>query len=144
MTQAMIIGMHKMQLEQFLLPIREISTTIQLLLYTTTNNQVLKHDRHIERVWKLAKEIAIKEGVQDTEIVELSALLHDIRDWKYSGRYLRTYEPFSDLFITAKQQAQKLRLSSQHLKGMWVLYSCVCCLLFVQCYRIGVTMISLY
>ena len=44
--------------------------------------------RHIERVWKLAREIARLENIRNTEVVELSALLHDIRDWKYSGRYI--------------------------------------------------------
>ena len=37
---------------------------------------------HIYRVWKLAKNIAAKEGANKL-IVELSALLHDIADWKF-------------------------------------------------------------
>lgn len=40
---------------------------------------------HIERVCKLALELAKEEKVEDLEVVELSALLHDIKDWKYSG-----------------------------------------------------------
>lgn len=36
---------------------------------------------HIERVWKMAKKIAKKEG-GDPFVVELGALLHDIADWK--------------------------------------------------------------
>ena len=37
---------------------------------------------HIFRVWTLAKKIAVEEKAQ-IEIVELSALLHDIADWKF-------------------------------------------------------------
>ena len=37
---------------------------------------------HIYRVWKLAKNIAANEGANKL-IVELSALLHDIADWKF-------------------------------------------------------------
>lgn len=46
------------------------------------------HDwNHIERVRRLAHYIAKKEGLdgENQLIVELSALLHDIKDWKYSG-----------------------------------------------------------
>ena len=38
---------------------------------------------HIYRVWTLAKNIAQIEGA-DIAIVELSALLHDIADWKFN------------------------------------------------------------
>ena len=37
---------------------------------------------HIERVWKTAKHIAVKEGA-DSEITQLGALLHDIADHKF-------------------------------------------------------------
>jgi uncharacterized protein len=37
---------------------------------------------HIYRVWNLAKAIAKQEGA-NSHIVELSALLHDIADWKF-------------------------------------------------------------
>ncbi|MCF0147587.1 MAG: HD domain-containing protein [Clostridium sp.] len=39
---------------------------------------------HIERVYNLAKYIAEKENA-DTFIVEMTALLHDIDDWKFSN-----------------------------------------------------------
>lgn len=39
---------------------------------------------HAFRVWKIAKEIARKEG-GDLFVIELSALLHDIADWKFYG-----------------------------------------------------------
>eukprot|EP01083_Nonionella_stella_P304624 1059467_1 len=50
--------------------------------------QDLSHDyAHIERVRTLSLELAHEEGVSgdNLEVVELAALLHDIRDWKYSG-----------------------------------------------------------
>ncbi|MBI4124513.1 MAG: HD domain-containing protein [Deltaproteobacteria bacterium] len=37
---------------------------------------------HIERVWKMARWLAKKEGA-DLFVVELAALLHDIADWKF-------------------------------------------------------------
>ena len=41
------------------------------------------HDwHHINRVWKLARQIAVQEGAKQ-EIVELGALVHDIADWKF-------------------------------------------------------------
>lgn len=44
------------------------------------------HDfHHIQRVMNLAETLAKMEGVQDLELVQLGALLHDIADWKYSG-----------------------------------------------------------
>jgi len=40
---------------------------------------------HAWRVWKLTKKIAKKEG-GDLFVIELTALLHDIEDWKFNGR----------------------------------------------------------
>jgi uncharacterized protein len=43
------------------------------------------HDwHHIHRVWRLARQIAAKEG-GNQEVVELGALVHDIADWKFHG-----------------------------------------------------------
>lgn len=39
---------------------------------------------HIERVWKNAIQIGMKENA-DMFVVELAALLHDIADWKFSN-----------------------------------------------------------
>lgn len=39
---------------------------------------------HIERVWKLSKKVAEKEG-GNLEVIELSALLHDIADPKFNN-----------------------------------------------------------
>ncbi len=38
---------------------------------------------HIQRVWKLSKNIAKKEGELDMFVVEMGALLHDIADHKF-------------------------------------------------------------
>jgi len=38
---------------------------------------------HIQRVWKLSKNIAKKEGEMDMFVVEMGALLHDIADHKF-------------------------------------------------------------
>lgn len=38
---------------------------------------------HVQRVWKLAKRISKTEYRVDKHIVELSAILHDIADWKF-------------------------------------------------------------
>jgi uncharacterized protein len=38
---------------------------------------------HLQRVWKLAKHIAAKEKNADMLVVELTALLHDIADFKF-------------------------------------------------------------
>jgi len=47
------------------------------------NNECSGHDWwHVYRVWNLAKQIGRKEKA-DMYIVELTALLHDIADWKF-------------------------------------------------------------
>jgi len=49
-------------------------------------NEGTGHDwYHIERVWKLSKQIAAKESNADIFVVELGALLHDIADHKFHG-----------------------------------------------------------
>eukprot|EP01119_Soliformovum_irregulare_P004597 TRINITY_DN15662_c0_g1_i1.p1 TRINITY_DN15662_c0_g1~~TRINITY_DN15662_c0_g1_i1.p1 ORF type:complete len:237 (-),score=54.75 TRINITY_DN15662_c0_g1_i1:51-761(-) len=40
---------------------------------------------HIDRVRKMAVRIADEENAEDKELIELAAILHDVRDWKYSG-----------------------------------------------------------
>ena len=42
---------------------------------------------HVDRVRKTALSLAAEERVPvaSLEVVELAALLHDVRDWKYSG-----------------------------------------------------------
>eukprot|EP01098_Paradermamoeba_levis_P000465 TRINITY_DN10468_c0_g1_i1.p1 TRINITY_DN10468_c0_g1~~TRINITY_DN10468_c0_g1_i1.p1 ORF type:complete len:119 (-),score=25.66 TRINITY_DN10468_c0_g1_i1:225-542(-) len=62
-----------------------ILKTIHFVKEELAGNDASHDWSHIERVWKTAKTIAKNENVVDTEVVELGALLHDIRDWKYSG-----------------------------------------------------------
>jgi len=40
---------------------------------------------HVSRVWNMAKYIAAHEKTTDLLVIELSALLHDIADWKFHG-----------------------------------------------------------
>lgn len=43
------------------------------------------HDwHHINRVWKLSRQIALQEGANQ-DVAELGALVHDIADWKFHG-----------------------------------------------------------
>lgn len=45
------------------------------------------HDfHHIERVRNLSLQIAAREGIKDLELIELTALLHDINDHKYISK----------------------------------------------------------
>ncbi|MDD4476598.1 MAG: HD domain-containing protein [Patescibacteria group bacterium] len=45
-------------------------------------NEATGHDwYHVERVWKMAKRLQIEEG-GDLELIELTALLHDLGDYK--------------------------------------------------------------
>ena len=53
---------------------------IRELLYSDSTG----HDWfHVERVWKLSKSLAEKEGGLDMFVVEMGALLHDIADHKF-------------------------------------------------------------
>lgn len=40
---------------------------------------------HIQRVWNMSRRIAEGEGIKDTMLIEMGAILHDVGDWKYSG-----------------------------------------------------------
>ena len=57
----------------------------QSFVFETLDTECSGHDRwHIERVWKMARYLAQREG-GNLFVVELSALLHDIADWKFHG-----------------------------------------------------------
>eukprot|EP01112_Ceratiomyxa_fruticulosa_P012176 TRINITY_DN3360_c0_g1_i2.p1 TRINITY_DN3360_c0_g1~~TRINITY_DN3360_c0_g1_i2.p1 ORF type:complete len:222 (-),score=37.11 TRINITY_DN3360_c0_g1_i2:154-819(-) len=62
-----------------------ITKTIQFVKDELANQDGSHDFHHIHRVWATARSLAKSEGVEDIEIVELAALLHDIQDWKYSG-----------------------------------------------------------
>ena len=60
------------------------------------------HDwNHIERVRNLALHIAKKEGLDQESllVVELAALLHDLKDWKYSGSETAGVQATNDFLI---------------------------------------------
>jgi len=60
-----------------------IAKTVEYLKYQFAD-EATGHDwYHIERVWKLAKQIADKETGADLFVVEMGALLHDIADHKF-------------------------------------------------------------
>jgi uncharacterized protein len=56
------------------------------------------HDwAHVERVWRLARFIAVEEKVPDTTVVEMAALCHDIHDWKLTAPGVAGAGAFADL-----------------------------------------------
>jgi len=63
----------------------EIIEKVRKYLEQNFKNESTGHDYwHFVRVWKMAKNIAKKEG-GDLFVIELGALLHDIADWKFNG-----------------------------------------------------------
>mgnify|MGYP005857042441 CR=1 FL=1 len=69
---------------------------------------------HIERVWILAKTIAKSEPNVDLELVELSALLHDILDWKYSGVETAGEEAASAFLLSQNYPSERVKIIHQH------------------------------
>ena len=65
---------------------QEIIERTQSFLQSEFAGEATGHDWfHIERVWKLAKQIAEKERGANLFVVEMGALLHDIADHKFYG-----------------------------------------------------------
>ena len=60
-----------------------INLTVKHVKETLAKNESSHDWWHIYRVWKLAKHIARGEPQADKFVVELTALLHDIADWKF-------------------------------------------------------------
>ena len=63
---------------------------------------------HIERVWKLAKRIAVTENV-NLLVVELAALLHDIADAKFNGGDETEGAKKADKFLTSINVSESVR-----------------------------------
>lgn len=61
---------------------------------------------HTYRVWQLAKKINKKEG-GDSFIVEMSALLHDLDDWKFSKGLSKTKKYLKSIKLS-KDDAEKI------------------------------------
>lgn len=73
---------------------------------------------HVYRVWKMAAEIAEKEGDVDTFVVELAALLHDIADHKFHDGDLtvgpkRATEWLSSLGVSSEVSDHVAQIISQ-------------------------------
>ena len=62
---------------------------------------------HIYRVWNLAKNIAEQEGA-NLIIVELSALLHDIADWKFHNGDDSIGPKVAEQFLTANHVERRV------------------------------------
>ncbi|KAL6068131.1 HD domain-containing protein [Balamuthia mandrillaris] len=77
---------------------------------------------HIERVWKLAKTLAEREGVEAGStsllIVELAALLHDIKDWKYSGDEKAGVEAAKSFLLQENVDAEVVDKVAQVIDGV--------------------------
>ncbi|MBT3415924.1 MAG: HD domain-containing protein [Nitrospina sp.] len=63
---------------------------------------------HIHRVWNLAKNIAGQEEGTNLMIVELSALLHDIADWKFHDGDDTKGPQMAEQFLTANHVEQRV------------------------------------
>ena len=81
---------------------------------------------HIQRVWKLSKNIANKEGEMDMFVVEMGALLHDIADHKFHDGdenigTLKATEYLSKYNISEKQKNKIINIVKEiSFKGMRV------------------------
>lgn len=63
----------------------EIIKKTAAFIKSKLENEATGHDWwHVQRVWKIAKKIGLKEKA-DIFIVQLAALLHDIADWKFNS-----------------------------------------------------------
>ena len=64
-----------------------IQKTSDFVKKSLSGNDASHDFAHIQRVHALAENIAKQEecSTEEQEIISLSALLHDIADWKYSG-----------------------------------------------------------
>ena len=70
------------------MPLRMLPAHAGIVKHELKNNDASHDWLHIERVCNLARRLARDEKLSEErmELVEIGALLHDIRDYKYSGR----------------------------------------------------------
>lgn len=62
--------------------IKDIANEVKKLM----EGEASGHDWwHVHRVWTMSKRLSQNKNQINTKIVELSALLHDIADWKFNG-----------------------------------------------------------
>eukprot|EP00026_Physarum_polycephalum_P015756 Phypoly_transcript_16516.p1 GENE.Phypoly_transcript_16516~~Phypoly_transcript_16516.p1 ORF type:complete len:222 (+),score=41.14 Phypoly_transcript_16516:193-858(+) len=95
-----------------------IEVTVDFVKKELEGNDASHDYWHIERVWKLAREIAKQENIEDIEVVELSALLHDIRDWKYSGSETAGSEAVREFLQSQNYPSEKLEKIIQVIEGV--------------------------
>ena len=64
-----------------------VSSATQYVQLELAHNDGSHDFAHVSRVVALAKSLAKEEGLSEgeTRVAELAALLHDVKDWKYSG-----------------------------------------------------------
>ncbi len=75
----------------------QIVTEIAGIVRDKFTNDTSGHDwYHMERVWKMARQLGEAEGA-DLFIVELAALLHDWADWKFSADQSKDTEEMKQL-----------------------------------------------
>jgi len=73
---------------------------------------------HTYRVWKVAITICEKENA-DTVVVQLSALLHDIEDWKFNdGSEEKTLKNATDFLKNEKLEQQRIDHVCEIIKTM--------------------------
>jgi len=77
------------------------------------------HDwAHIDRVRNLALVLAEEERIESSDVVELAALLHDIRDWKYSGSASAGEEAARSFLLAHNYPPEKVDLVCSIVKNL--------------------------
>ncbi len=84
-----------------------IEITVSFVKETLANAEGGHDWHHIERVWKMAKQIWEAEGEGDLQTIELAALLHDISDAKFNGGDDEIGSQLAYNFLLKNQMTQK-------------------------------------
>lgn len=78
------------------------------------------HDiEHIKRVWKLSKYIAKQENIENTLIIELGAIFHDIADHKFNKKSTqlakKLIKEFFSKYKLLKEDIEKILNITKHI-----------------------------
>mmetsp|Transcript_1582 Transcript_1582/g.2093 ORF Transcript_1582/g.2093 Transcript_1582/m.2093 type:complete len:221 (+) Transcript_1582:44-706(+) len=95
-----------------------IQNTIEFVKKELAGNDASHDWFHIERVWKLSKTLAREEKIENSEIVELAALLHDVNDWKYSGSETAGVETAVAFLKSQNFDEEKIKKVAQIIEGV--------------------------
>lgn len=95
-----------------------VAKTVDFVRQALSGNDGSHDWFHIQRVWRLAKRLAIEEGVEHLEEVELAALLHDIDDWKYSGSETAGLDAARDFLQQQSVETCKIEFVLKIIKGV--------------------------